>query len=169
MRAALRLAFLCVILLSGLALACGDDDDDDDSDGTTTPTPAASRLTSTPRPTDGDEKTPGPSEDPDGGEETPRDTSTPPPTATTGTPAPRIEDVSTFFAQFPTPPQDERQCAYNPSTRVIDCSDRGLYAPDPPPVGQDIQCFFMASGGNPAVVRCEIAEPQGAAYYDVRG
>lgn len=159
-----RSLLACVALLAGLLAACGDGDDDDDA----TPTRTASIVTATPG-DGGDEKTPGPSESPDGGGETPVDTSTPPPTATTGTAAPRVQDVSAFFAQFPSPPQDERQCAYNPSTRVIDCATRGLFAPDPPPAGQDIQCYLMVSGGNPAVIRCEIAEPQAAAYYDARG
>src|SRR6266540_4011919 len=144
-----RSLLACVLLLAGLFLACGDDDDGDgNGDATPTRTTAGSR-TVTPSPIDSDLKTP-------------------PPTGVGGTPAPRIEDISSFFAQLPSPPQDERQCSYNPSTRLIDCSDRGIYAPDPPPAGQDIQCFLMTVSGNPVVVRCEIAEPQGAAYYDVR-
>ena len=163
-----RSLLACVLLLSGLFLACGDEDNGDgNGDATPTRTTAGSR-TVTPSPIDSDLKTPGPDETPDGGGGTPVDTGTPPPTGVGGTPAPRIEDISSFFAQLPSPPQDERQCSYNPSTRLIDCSDRGIYAPDPPPAGQDIQCFLMTVSGNPVVVRCEIAEPQGAAYYDVR-
>jgi len=164
-----KVLLLTVFLFAGLLAGCGGDEDADGGEATPSQTPTASRLTNTPESTGDDEKTPVPEESPDGGEEAPRDTFTPPPTATTGTRATRIDDVSAFFAQSSTPPQDERQCAYNPSTRVIDCSDRGLYAPDPPPLGQGIECYLMASGGNAVVVRCEIAEPQGAAYYDVRG
>jgi hypothetical protein len=76
--------------------------------------------------------------------------------------------VPAFFAQFQNPPQDERQCAYNPGTRVIDCSIRGLYAPDPPPTGQGIECFFTMADGKPAAARCEVASPQSTVYYDVR-
>ncbi len=164
-----RSLLACLLLLAGLVLACGGDDDDGDGDGNATPTrtTTASR-TVTPSATSPDEKTPGPDETPDGGSQTPVDTATPPPTGVGGTPAPRIEDVSSFFPQLPSPPQDERLCPYNLGTRLIDCSDRGVYAPDPPPVGQGIECYLMVSGGNPAVLRCEIVEPQNTAYYDAR-
>jgi len=161
-----RASRLCLLVALGLAFffsACGGDDN---GDATPTPTPTASRATGTPAST-GDVKTPGPDESPDGAQ-TPAITETPPPTGVGSTPAPRVQDVSAFFAQFPSPPQDERQCVYNPSMRLIDCSDRGVWAPDPPPVGQDIQCFLMVVDGSPAVIRCEIADPQGSAYYDVR-
>ena len=158
----------CLLVALGLALlfsACGGDDD---GDATPTPTRTAttSGATGTPAST-GDVKTPGPDETPDAGQ-TPEITASPPPIGVGGTPAPRVQDVSAFFAQFPSPPQDERQCVYKPSTRLIDCSERGVWAPDPPPVGQDIQCFLMAADGSPVVIRCEIADPQGTAYYDVR-
>lgn len=165
-----RASRLCLLVALGLALlfsACGGDDD---GDATPTPTPTrtptASAATSTPAST-GDVKTPGPDETPDAGQ-TPGITASPPPIGVGGKRAPRVQDVAAFFAQFPSAPQDERQCVYNPSTRLVDCSDRGVYSPDPPPVGQDIQCFLMAADGNPVVIRCEIADPQGSAYYDVR-
>jgi hypothetical protein len=165
MPCASRLCLLVALGLGALFSACGGDDDGD-ATPTPTPTPTASPATDTPTST-GDVKTPGPDESPDSGQ-TPAITETPPPTGVGGTPAPRVQDVSTFFAQFPSPPQDEKQCVYNPSTRLIDCSDRGVWAPDPPPVGQDIQCFLMVADGSPVVIRCEVADPPGSAYYDVR-
>ena len=162
---------MSVVLALALAVsACGGDDQGEGTSPTPTRTAVASRVPATPTPTSAgvDEKTPGPAETPDGGQVTPGPADTPPPTATTGKRAPRVEDVPAFFAQFQNPPQDERQCVYNSGTRVIDCSVRGVYAPDPPPVGQGIECFFMMADGNPAAARCEIATPQSTAYYDVR-
>jgi hypothetical protein len=161
-----RISLLVAFALASLVLTCGGDDDGD-ATGAPTRTTTAARPTRTPE-TTGDVTTPGPDETPDGGTETPVDTSTPPPTGIGGKAAPRVENVSDFFAQLPSPPQDERPCIYNPSTRLIDCSDRGVYAPDPPAVGQGIECYLMVTEGNPAVVRCEIADPQGTEYYDVR-
>jgi len=160
-----RLVLLAVFGLASVVFACGGDDD-----GESTATPTSSRTpaqtSGSASPTDDDVKSPPPDETANSG--SPVVTPTPPPTANTGKPAPRVEDVSAFFAQFPSAPQDERQCVYNPSTRLIDCSDRGLYAPNPPAVGQGIECFLMAAGGSPVVVRCEIADPQITEYYDVR-
>jgi len=160
---------LSVVAVSLYAGACGDDDKSAETTATPTRTAAASRVSATPSASPGiDEKTPGPAETPGGGDLTPGPAETPPPVATTGKRAPRVEDVPAFFAQFQSPPQDERQCIYNPGTRVIDCSVRGVYAPDPPPTGQGIECFFMIADGVPAAARCEIAAPQGTTYYDVR-
>jgi len=165
----LRLIIVLVLAVAAVAAACGGDDQGDGGSATPTRSAAASRVSATPSPSAGvDQKTPGPAETPGGSELTPGPTETPPPVATTGKRAPKIEDVAAFFAQFTNPPQDERQCVYNPGTRVIDCSARGLYAPDPPPTGQGIECFFMTGDGNPAAARCEIASPQGTAYFDVR-
>jgi hypothetical protein len=124
-------------------------------------------MVPSPSATGADEKSTWPGDNPPP-EPTTGNVATSPPTATTGKRAPRIADVSAFFAQFSNPPQDERPCIYNPGTRVIDCAARGTFAPDPPPVGQGIECFFMTSGGNPAAIRCEIVDPQGTAYYDPR-
>ena len=163
----LGLTIFVAVALAFLAAACGDDDQGDSTSPTATRTAATSRS-DTPSPSAGvDDKTPGPAETP-GGEATPGPAETAPPTATTGKRAPKIGDVAAFFAQFQNPPQDERQCAYNPGTRVIDCTARGIYAPDPPPGGQGIECFFMMADGSPAAARCEIASPQSTAYYDVR-
>jgi hypothetical protein len=155
-----------VVALASAAVACGDDDESESK--TETPTVTASSPTVAPSPsaTQGDEKSTWPGDSPPP-ERTPGNL-TVPPTATTGKRAPRVGDVGAFFAQFPNPPQDERQCVYNPGTRVIDCAGRASYAPDPPPAGQGIECFFMASAGNAAAIRCEIAEPQGTTYYDPR-
>ena len=160
-----RLLLLVAFGLASIVFACGGDDD---GDSTSTPTSSQtpSRTSGSASPTDDDEKSPPPDETANSG--SPVVTPTAPPTASTGKPAPRVQDVSAFFAQFPSAPQDERQCVYNPSTRLIDCSDRGVYAPDPPAVGQGIECYLMVTEGNPVVVRCEIADPQGTAYYDVR-
>jgi hypothetical protein len=166
MRSAARLLLFAALGPTFLLIACGGDDDGD-ATGTPTRTSTTQAETRTPEST-GDEKTPGPDETPDGGTATPVDTSTPPPTGIGGKAAPRVENVSDFFAQFRAPPEDERQCVYNPSTRLIDCSDRGVYAPDPPAVGQGIECYLMVTEANAVVVRCEIADPQGTAYYDVR-
>jgi len=166
----LRLGLTIVLLFTGVAVAaaCGDDDQGDGASATPTRTAPRSPLSPSVSPSPGtEEKTPGPAETPGGGT-TPGAADTPPPVATTGKRAPRVEDVTAFFAQFQNPPQDERQCVYNPGTRLIDCSVRGLYAPDPPPTGQGTECFFMMADGNPAAARCEIASPQGTAYYDVR-
>jgi len=168
MRLRLGVTIILGLAVAVLATACGDDDQGDGASATPTRTTAASRLSVTPSPSTGvDEKTPGPAETPGGGT-TPGPADTPPPVATTGKRAPKVEDVTAFFAQFQSPPQDERQCVYNPGTRVIDCSARGLFAPDPPPTGQGIECFFLMADGKPAAARCEIASPQGTAYYDVR-
>jgi hypothetical protein len=159
---------VCAVLASALVVvACGDDDKGPETSPSPTLTVAASRSV-TPSPSVGvDEKSPAPAETP-GGEATPGPADTPPPIATTGKRAPKIDDVAAFFAQFPIPPQDERQCVYNPGNRVLDCAVRGLYAPDPPPTGQGVECFFMTADGNPAAARCEIASLQSTAYYDVR-
>jgi len=163
-----RLGIIVPFIVMVAATACGGDDEGVATSPTPTRTAIASRVSATPSPSPGiDEKTPGPADTPDG-EPTAGLADTPPPVAVTGKPAPRIEDVPAFFAQFQNPPQDERQCVYNPGTRVIDCSARGVYAPDPPPTGQGIECFFMMADGNPAAARCEAASPQSTAYYDVR-
>jgi hypothetical protein len=161
---ALRLCLFAIVLLVILVLACGGDDDDE-SEPTPTRTATASRITATPSPGGSDEKTPPPGESPG---ETPVDTGAPLTPATSGTPAPQVEDVAAFFAQFSSPPEDERRCVYTPSSRVIDCSDRGQYAPDPPPGGQGNECFLMAVSGSPVALRCEAADPQLTTYYDIR-
>jgi len=161
------LTLFLVLAISLVVTACGDDDQSPETSPSPTRTVAAP-LSAAPSPSAGvDEKPPGPAETP-GGEATPGPAETPPPVASTGKRAPKIDDVAAFFAQFPNPPQDERQCVYNPGSRVIDCAVRGLYAPDPPPTGQGVECFFMTADGNPAAARCEIASPQSSAYYDVR-
>ena len=164
LRRRLLLALFAALALS--AFACGNDDNGDK------PSPSASARTATPRvsetPTPNDAKTPGASETPISQETPTASAQTPPPTASQGTPAPLIENVPAFFAQFQTTPQDERMCAYNPSTRAIDCSGRGLYAPAPPPVGQGIDCFLMTVDQAPVAIRCEIVAPQGTTYYDIR-
>jgi hypothetical protein len=169
MPVASRLVIVTTLGVLGLVAGCGGDDNGDSTGTptrTATPTPRRTGTGDAASPT-GDEKSPGPDESPDDGG-TPVVSGTPPPTGVGGMPAPRVEDVSAFFAQFPSPPQDERSCVYNPSTRLIDCAGRGVYAPDPPPVGQGIECYLMTSDGNPVVVRCEVADPQATAYYDVR-
>jgi len=163
----LGLTILFVVAGAVVAAACGDDDQGAGS--SLTPTQTASPVSATPSPSMGvDEKPSAPPETPAGEEPTPGPAETPPPIATTGKRAPRVEDVPAFFAQFQNPPQDEMQCVYNPGTRVIDCSGSGLYAPDPPPTGQGIECFFMIADGKPAAARCEVASPQSTVYYDVR-
>ena len=166
MRVMSRPLLVIIVSLVWCLVGCGDDENSDSASPTATATGAATSAVPSPSVTQGDEKSTWPGDSPP-----PEPTSgnaTPPPTATTGKRAPGVGDVSAFFAQFSGPPQDERQCIYNPGTRVIDCAVRGMFAPDPPPVGQGIECFFMAANGEPASIRCEIADPQGTAYFDPR-
>ena len=163
-----RSLLACVLLFGGLILACGDDDNgDDDGDATPTRSSTASR-TVTPSPTNPDEKTPGPDETPDGGNETPVDAGTPPPPAEEGTPAVEPPDLTAFLSQFLGRAVGDEGCSYNPNTRLTDCGGRGLYAVNPPLVGQDVHCVVGIVDGNPEYIRCTSAEPVESKYYDIQ-
>jgi hypothetical protein len=172
MPVASRLLLPAVILIGGIALACGggDDDNGDGSEptrtrtvsATTSPTAAAGTATTTAGP---DEKTPGT----DG--ESPIQTSgaTAPPPASQGTPAVEPADTIAYLAQYQGRTDiGEEACTYIPATRLTDCGPRGLYSVRPPLGGQDVSCFITIAGGAPEFIRCTSAEPSETKWYDIQ-
>ena len=163
-----RLLLVCVLLVAGGILACGDGDGNGDGEGTPTRTPTASRVTNTSSPTGGDEKTPEPEGSPND-DETPNGTATPVLTpAAEGTPAVAPSNQAEFIQQFAGRGVDEEDCIYNPPTRVTDCAARGRYAVDPPPAGEDVTCTIGILDGKPEYIRCVSQQPLQAIYYDVQ-
>ncbi len=164
----LRLASICLaaIALSFAVIACGDDDD-------ASPTPTTSGSSSpTPSTTapPGDHKTAGPSESP--GVATPLSTApgdvpTAPPTASEGTPAVAPDDEGAFVGQFLGQPIDQESCTYDPVTALVTCSERGLYAIDPPIVGQDISCSIWIVSGAAELIQCTSVQPLDTTYYEI--
>lgn len=159
------------LLISALLLACGDDDSEDNASATPTRSPARSRTATpsmatapAPSPTDSAEKTPLPEET----DQPPIDTGTPPPPAEQGRQAVEPADTAAFLAQFQGRTVVDENCAYNPSTRVTSCGERGLYAVNPPLSGQDITCMIGIVDGNPEYIRCTSAEPVHTKYYDIQ-
>jgi len=164
----LRLASFCLaaIALSLAVIACGDDDDvspTPTTSGSSSPTPSA---TAPP----GDHKTAGPSESP--GDATPLPTApgdvpTAPPTASEGMPAVAPDDEGAFVGQFLGQPIDQESCTYDPATALVTCSERGLYAIDPPIVGQDISCSIWIVSGAAELIQCTSVQPLDTTYYEI--
>jgi len=163
----LRLAsfYLAAIAFSLAVIACGDDDD---VTSTITPGPSSSSASTT-APA-GDQKTGGPSESP--GDATiaptaPGDVPTAPPTASEGTPAVAPDDEGAFIGQFFGQPIDPESCTYNPTTALVTCADRGLFAIDPPIVGQDISCSIWIVSGAAELIQCTSIQPENTTYYEI--
>ncbi|HUF53361.1 MAG TPA: hypothetical protein VMR52_06280 [Dehalococcoidia bacterium] len=169
--------------LATAVIACGDDDDDTvGSPSPSTPTPTATfgdGRTSPPTASvtdaagdDGDDKTPPPGngdgddDDDDGPAPTaPGAVPTAPPPATEGTPAP--EALSSIVAEYEGQNILNHDCQYSPNTAQIDCGDRGIYAPDPPPVGQDITCTLWLLADEPVLINCFGIGPPNSFWYDI--
>jgi hypothetical protein len=165
--------------MSVAVVACGDDDDG--SSATPSGSAAASEDESgTARPTttdseagddddDGDLKTPGPSET-EGGQTpvatAPGEVPTVPPPAAEGTPAPEVPP--SVLADFQGKPITYSDCIYSLSTRLVDCGDQGLYAIDPPIVGQDITCQVWFVENVREIIGCTSVEPYDTKFYDIQ-
>ena len=167
----LRLASFCLaaIALSLAVIVCGDGDDATPTPTFTTtpgpPSPAAS--TTAPA---GDQKTEGPSESPadvTAAPTAPGDVPTAPPTASEGTPAVAPDDEGAFVGQFEGQPIDQESCTYDPTTALVTCSERGLYAIDPPIVGQDISCSIWIVSGAAELIQCTSIQPQETTFYEI--
>ena len=165
----IRLAAVCLAAaaFSLIAIACGDDDD-------ASPTPTVAPDPSTPAAsvtaTPDDQKTEGPSESP--GDTTtaptaPGDVPTAPPTASEGTPAVAPDDQGAFAGQFLGQQVVPEACTYNPTTALVTCTDRGLFAIDPPIVGQDISCSIWIVSGAAELIQCTSEEPPATTYYEI--
>ena len=147
---------LAALGFAGLLFACGGDDD---SESTATPTrgPAASQTSGSASPTDGDLKSPPADETPDGGDSTVTPDAGPQPTpAPVGTPAVAPADQTAYLDQFKGKNITQETCAYNPTTFVVDCPDRGKFAIDPTLSGQDISCTIGIVEGNPEYIHWEV-------------
>jgi len=164
-----RLASFCLaaIAFSLVVIACGDDDD-------ATPTPTITSVPSSPTATTtepgGGQKTEGPSESPDDATPLPTapgDVPTAPPTADEGTPAVAPDDEGAFVGQFLGQPIDQEGCAYDPAKALVTCSGRGLFAIDPPIVGQDISCSIWIVSGAAELIQCTSQQPLDTTYYEI--
>jgi len=168
----LRLASVCLAaaLVPLAVIACGDDDDATSTPVSTTAPATLDAGTTAPTQTGTDHKTEAPSESP--GEATPAPTApgdvpTAPPTASEGTPAVAPDDQGAFAGQFLGQPIDQQGCAYNPTTALVTCADRGLFAIDPPIVGQDISCNIWIVSGVAELVQCTSKQPLETIYYEI--
>ena len=165
-------AALAALLLAvtSLALACGDDDG-----GSASPSPGTGSPTAT-----GATRSPSPSTSPPDEHKTPVTVTpessrtpgptinlTPRPTATEGTPATVPADVGEFLGQFAGKTVDYADCNFNPVTSLADCFAYGRYAPDPPPVGQGIECSAGVVEGAAEFILCTIDEPGQTVYYAI--
>jgi hypothetical protein len=165
----LRLASVCLatIAFSLAVISCGDDDG-----ASATPTVSAVTSSTAARTTApaGDNKTEGPSESP--GEATqpptaPGDVPTAPPTASEGTRAVAPDDQGAFVGQFLGETIDPEDCAYNPTTALVTCPGRGLYAIDPTIIGQDITCTIWIVSGVEELIQCTSLQPEKTTYYEI--
>jgi hypothetical protein len=169
MKVMLRLApvYLAAIVFSLAVIACGGDDDD-------TPTPtaeptitagASSPAAGTTTPAD-DSKTEPPPASPAAvtlAPTAPGDFPTAPPVASEGTPAVAPDDEGLFIGQFFGQPIDTEACTYSPTTALVTCPGRGLYAIDPTIVGQDISCNIWIVSGVEELIQCTKTGPDGTA------
>ncbi len=164
----LALTFLAAIVFSFAVIACGGDDDD-------TPTPTAvPTITSSPAstaPADDGKTEPAPTSSAAVtlAPTAPGDVPTAPPTASEGIRAVAPADEGLFIGQFFGQPVDTEECTYNPTTALVTCPGRGLYAIDPPIVGQDISCNIWIVGGTAEVIQCSIVEPLRTTSYEILG
>nr|AUF80929.1 hypothetical protein S36_0542 [uncultured bacterium] len=163
----LRLALFsfAAIVFSLAVIACGGDDD-----ATPTAAPAftigvSSPAAGTTAPAD-DSKTEPPPESPAPitvAPTAPGEVPTAPPVSSEGTPAVAPDDEGLFIGQFQGQPVDTEGCTYNPTTALVTCPGRGLYAIDPPIVGQDISCSIWLVSGVARVIQCTKIGPDNAA------
>ncbi len=162
----LRLASFCFVatVLSLVVISCGDDDD-------ASPTPTISPAATTPAATAPDDsKTEGPSEspgDPTVAPTAPGDVPTAPPTASEGTPAVAPDDQGAFVGQFQGQPIDQESCSYDPTAALVSCPGHGLFAIDPPIVGQDISCSIWIVSGAAELIQCTSQQPLETTYYEI--
>ena len=162
-----RLLLIAALGLGSIVIACGGDGDDEASP-TPTRTPTASRVTGTPTPDGGEDKTPGPDESPNG-QGTPTPDGGPAPTrAPEGTPAVAPADQTAFLAQFQGRDEVRENCTYDPRIFVVDCPGRGKFAIDPPLQGQDVSCDIGIVDGNSEFINCRSQEPLQSIYYDIQ-
>ncbi len=161
----LRLApvYLAAIVFSLAVIACGDDD----ATPTAAPTitaGASSPAASTTAPAD--EKTEPPPGSPAAvtlAPTAPGEVPTAPPVSSEGTPAVAPDDEGLFIGQFFGQPVDTEACTYDPTTALVTCPGRGLYAIDPPIVGQDISCNIWIVSGVEELIQCTKIGPDGTA------
>ncbi|MCH7953550.1 MAG: hypothetical protein IIC25_06630 [Chloroflexi bacterium] len=159
----LRLALFsfAAIVLSLAVIACGGDDDATPTTSPSITVGASSPAAGTTAPAD-DGKTEGPSASPAAvtvAPTAPGDIPTAPPVASEGTPAVAPDDEGLFIGQFQGQPIDTEACTYNPTTALVTCPGRGLYAIDPPLVGQDISCNIWIVSGVEEVIQCTVIGP----------
>ena len=165
----LALVSLAAVAFSLAVFACGGDDDATPTPAVTITAAASSPAASTIAPAD-DQKTEGPSESPAGvtaAATAPGEVPTAPPTASEGTPAVAPDDQGAFAGQFLGQPILPEDCTYDPTTALVTCSERGLYAIDPPIVGQDISCTIWIVSGVPELIQCTSKQPQATTYYEI--
>ena len=160
--------YFAAIVFSLAVIACGGDDDDGTSTPTAAPTitaGASSPAAGTTAPAD-DIKTEVPPTSPAAitvAPTAPGDVPTPPPTASEGTPAVAPDDEGLFIGQFFGQPIDTEPCTYDPTTALVTCPGRGLYAIDPPIVGQDISCNIWIVSGVEELIQCTNIGPDDVA------
>jgi hypothetical protein len=81
-----------------------------------------------------------------------------------------LEDPSAFLGRFSQEILAEKECSYDESNGVVDCSnaDAGLIELVPDiPVGTDIECRVLLSRETPVGVRCKGQDPLFAAIYEL--
>ncbi|MCH8052262.1 MAG: hypothetical protein IIC86_09620, partial [Chloroflexi bacterium] len=54
-----------------------------------------------------------------------------------------------------------------PHPALVTCAGRGLYAIDPPIVGQDISCNIWIVSGAAELIQCTSQEPLDTTYYEI--
>ena len=114
-------------------------------------------------PTEDDRKSPPADETPNGGDPSTTPDGGPQPTpAPVGTPAVAPTDQTAFLDQFKGKNITRETCAYDPTTFVVDCPDRGKFAIDPTLSGQDISCTIGIVEGTPEYIQCQSVEPRQA-------
>ena len=58
-------------------------------------------------------------------------------------------------------------CTYNPATALVTCPERGLFAIDPPIVGQDISCSIWIVSGVSELIQCTTVQPEETTYFEI--
>jgi hypothetical protein len=154
---------LTAALLIAAFVACGGGDKSTATPTSTGASATARTVTATPQ----GQKTGTPNQQtPSVAVTAPGETPTAPPVASVGTPAAAPADQAAFAASFSGQQVDLRNCAYNPTTAIVNC-DGVLYAIDPPMAGQDVSCTLWLISATPRALGCQAAEPPGAKYYKI--